>query len=208
MPDSTTQNTHKAPTQGFTYRGAALRHVAMPLGGLGAGQIALCGDGGLRQWQMVNQINHAGFVPDSFFALRASCTEPPIDVVRVLQSREVLDLESESTPLVNDNVIPADQQALTREHGVERTVFTGSYPFARIAYEDAQLPLEVKLEAFSPFIPLNAQDSGLPTIIFSFTLHNRSAHEVHGCLGAALQNAVGWDGLTPISGNQCPLYGG
>src|SRR6266700_6621786 len=98
---------------GYTYEGETLRHVAMPLGGLGAGQIALCGDGGLRQWQIVNQINHQGFVPDSFFALRASCTEPPLDVVRVLQSREVLDLEPESTPLVNDNVIPEDQQALT-----------------------------------------------------------------------------------------------
>src|SRR6266508_2951954 len=59
------------------YTGAALRHVAVPLGGLGAGQIALGGDGGLRQWQIVNQINHLGLVPDSFFAIRASCTEPP-----------------------------------------------------------------------------------------------------------------------------------
>ena len=34
---------------GNTYQGEALRHVAMPSGGLGTGQIALGGDGGLRQ---------------------------------------------------------------------------------------------------------------------------------------------------------------
>src|SRR5678815_4495227 len=83
--------------------GIDARHVAMPLGGIGAGQIALGADGGLRQWQIVNQINHVGFVPDSFFAIRATSTEPPLDVLRILQSREVLDWEPDPTPLVTDD---------------------------------------------------------------------------------------------------------
>lgn len=194
---------------GYTYSGEAIRHVAMPLGGLGAGQIALCGDGGLRQWQMVNQINHTGFVPDSFFAIRASCGTPPMDVVRLLQSRESLHFPAGSTPLITDDVLPVDQRKLLeRFSGVERTVFTGAYPFAHLAYEDAALPVEVSLQAYSPFIPLNSEESGLPAIVFTFTVRNLVAHRVHGSLGAALQNAVGWDGLTPIEGNRCPLYGG
>jgi uncharacterized protein (DUF608 family) len=191
------------------YRGEALRHVAMPLGGLGAGQIALAGDGSLRQWQMVNQVNHLGFVPDSFFAIRAACIEPPLNVTRVLQSREVQAFAEQHTPLVNDDVIPADQRALlARYPGIERTRFSGLYPFAHIGYEDAQLPLEIELEAYSPFIPLDAQASGLPAILFTFTLSNRWSHTIQGGLGATLQNAVGWDGVTPITGNRCPLYGG
>src|SRR2546428_13047342 len=35
----------------IVYRGEQLRAVAMPLGGIGAGAIALAGDGGLRPWQ-------------------------------------------------------------------------------------------------------------------------------------------------------------
>src|ERR1700751_5053964 len=97
---------------GVEYSDEALRHVAMPLGGLGTGQIALGGDGGLRQWQMVNQVNHLGFVPDSFFAIRTACIEPPLNVVRVLQSREVLARTENHTPLVNDDMIPPGQQAL------------------------------------------------------------------------------------------------
>jgi non-lysosomal glucosylceramidase len=196
-------------TLGYTYTGEALRHVAMPLGGIGAGQIALGGDGGLRQWQIVNQINHLGFVPDSFFALRTLCTEPPVNEIRVLQSREVIDLPQDHTPLVNDDYIPSEQRALLQKFpGVERTTFTGAYPFAQIAYEDAKLPVAISLEAYSPFVPLDAENSGLPAIIFTFMLRNRWTHGVNGCLGAALQNAVGWDGLTPITGNRCPLYGG
>jgi non-lysosomal glucosylceramidase len=194
---------------GYRYEGDALRYLALPLGGIGSGQIALCGDGALRQWQMVNQVNHLGFVPDSFFALRVSSTEPPTDVVRVLQSRENLAPRPGQTPLVNDNVIPDDQRTLlTRFPGVERTSFSGAYPFGHVTYEDATLPVEVSLEAWSPFVPLDATASGLPAITFTFRLWNRTATYVHGCLGAALQNAVGWDGVTPILGNRCSLYGG
>jgi non-lysosomal glucosylceramidase len=194
---------------GRVYGGEALRHVAMPLGGLGSGQIALGGDGGLRQWQMVNQINHKGFIPDSFFAIRVSSVEPPIDLVRVLLSRERMDLAEDHTPLVNDDHIPADQRALADKFpSVQRTTFAGTYPFARVAYEDPELPVEVRLEAYSPFVPLDAQTSGLPAIVFTFRITNRWTHEVSGGLGATLQNAVGWDGITPISGNRCPLYGG
>src|SRR3712207_675673 len=118
-------------THARVYGGEALRHVAMPLGGLGSGQIALGGDGGLRQWQMVNQINHKGFIPDSFFAIRASSVEPPVDLVRVLLSRERMELAEDHTPLVNDDHIPADQRALVDKFpSVQRTTFSGTYPFA------------------------------------------------------------------------------
>jgi non-lysosomal glucosylceramidase len=194
---------------GQLYAGEALRNVAMPLGGLGTGQIALGGDGGLRQWQMVNQINHRGFIPDSFFAIRVSSVEPPLDLVKVLLSHERMELPPAPTPLVNDDHIPEDQRALVEKFsGVARTTFTGIYPFARVLYEDSELPMEVELEAHSPFIPLDADASALPAIVFNFWIRNRWTHEVSGCLGAALQNAVGWDGITPVSGNRCPLYGG
>src|SRR5258708_30860879 len=174
--DLRTESRTTQQANGFTYQGEALRHVALPLGGLGTGQIALGGDGGLRQWQMVNQINHLGFVPASFFALRATSLEPPIDIVRVLQARTPLEHSAEDTPSVNDDSIPAAQlDLLDRAGGAARTTFTGEYPFARIAYEDEQLPVEIQMEAFSPVIPLDAAASSLPAIYFTFTILNRAA---------------------------------
>lgn len=194
---------------GYRYEQEALRYLAMPLGGVGTGHIALGGDGALRQWQIVNQVNHLGFVPDSFFAIRVSSVEPPRDVIRILQSSERLEHRYTQTPLVNDDVIPDDQRSLlTRFPGVQTTTFTGAHPFAHLDYEDRALPVRVSLEAWSPFVPLDIAASELPAIMFTFHLQNRSMTHVHGCLGAALQNAVGWDGVTPIAGNRCPLYGG
>ena len=191
------------------YAGAALRHLAVPLGGIGTGTVALGGEGGLRQWQLFNQINHRAFVPDSFFALHVGSERPPRDHLCILQSREALALERQGTPLVDDDFIPDQQRRLVeRIGGVERTSVQTSYPFVRIAYEDDRLPLEVQLEAFSPFAPFDAAASGIPAVVFTFSLRNRSDSSVHGQIAATAQNAVGWDGITPIAGTRCPRYGG
>jgi uncharacterized protein (DUF608 family) len=124
--------------RGRIFRGEALRNVAMPLGGIGTGQIAIAGDGGLRQWQISNIPNHLASVPDAFFAL--STTKGDGTSTRILQSEEVLALEPLNTPCVNDEVVPQHQRDLVARHGgVTRTTFTGAYPFATVAYEDANL---------------------------------------------------------------------
>lgn len=135
------------------------RHVAMPMGGIGTGQVSICGNGSLRQCEIFNQANHLGFVPDSFFAVSASLESTergtaPGGIVRLLQSQAALDSPDGHTPLVNDDVVPDQQWALLQRFArVERTTFTGAYPFARIAYHDSGLPIEIELEAYSPFIP-------------------------------------------------------
>ena len=197
----------KAFPPGRQYRGAALRHVAMPLGGVGAGQVAICGDGALRQWELFHLPNHLAFVPDSFFAISAATGDE--SVTRILQSREVLDLPEARTPMVNDDHIPTQQRALLdRFPGVDRTVFTGAYPFARIDYEDAALPVDTALEAYAPFVPTDVEASDLPAVVFTFHIHNPTDRRVRGKLGATLKNVVGWDGVVPIERNACPSLGG
>jgi uncharacterized protein (DUF608 family) len=83
--------------------GAEFGHLAMPLGGIGTGNLAICADGGLRQWQLHNIGNHAGALPGSFFALRVSRWEPPLDAVRILQAPP---RDSTDTPLVTDDIVP------------------------------------------------------------------------------------------------------
>lgn len=52
------------------------------------------------------------------------------------------------------------------------------------------MPVTVKLEAFSPFIPLNTDDSSLPATILQFTLRNTSAAPVEATLCGELENGV------------------
>lgn len=193
------------------YRGEALRAVAMPLGGIGAGTIALCGDGSLRQWQIHNQVNHLACVPHSFFAVWARRARPPEEpVARVLQSSALYDVVGPpAPPTSNDHLVPpAHRKLLKRLPGVQAVEFIGEYPIAELTYDDPALPLQVQMEAFSPFIPLNSKDSGLPAIVFNFTVANPTDFAMLASVGATLQNAVGWDGITPIFDHECFLYGG
>jgi uncharacterized protein (DUF608 family) len=77
--------------------------------------------------------------------------------------------------------------------------FSGEYPFAWLRYLDGALPVDVSLEAFSPFIPLNTKDSGLPAVVFRFTVRNRSRQPVDAALMASAPNLVGWDGYAPLN---------
>src|ERR1700735_5417974 len=88
------------------YLDDARRSVAMPLGGIGTGHVAICGDGSLRQWQLTGTPNHDGYVPASFFAIRASGVEPPLNVARGLSS--AIPTPSEPAPNVTDHMLPFD----------------------------------------------------------------------------------------------------
>ena len=196
--------------RGRTYSGEQLRAIALPLGGLATGQVALGGDGGLRQWQLMNQSNHLAFVPDAFFALRAGHSPAPATGdTRILQSEAVLALPRLDTPRVNDDLIPDDQRELVnRFGGVAETTFTAAYPFATIDYLDDRLPVALSLEAYSPYIPLEGDKSELPVVSFTFTVTNPGPTPVWGAIAGTLKNIVGWDTAAPIHGNACALFGG
>ncbi|MBM3289787.1 MAG: hypothetical protein FJY92_06510, partial [Candidatus Hydrogenedentes bacterium] len=49
-------------------------------------------------------------------------------------------------------------------------------------------------EAFSPYVPLNAKDSGLPAAVFRFTVRNESSGPVDAAIMGAVPNLIGWDG--------------
>ncbi|MFI9561348.1 GH116 family glycosyl-hydrolase [Nonomuraea endophytica] len=182
------------------------RHVAMPLGGIGTGNLAICADGGLRQWQLQNSGNHLGGLPYTFFALRVSTWEPPANRTVILQAPPP-EPGAEGTPLVNDDHVPAWQRELLARHpGVPGTTFRGLYPFARIEYHG--LPVRAELEAFNPLIPLDVERSSLPVAMFTFTLANDGAVPAQVWLAAAVQNPVGHDGTTAVEGVRAVGYGG
>jgi len=189
-----------------TYSADRRRAVAMPLGGIGTGNVAISGTGGLKQWQLHNQGNHLGFVPQSFFGLRVSSTEPPLSVRRVLQSPAPAP-HPEPAPLVNDHLEPGAGARLASWPLVRGTTFEGAYPFARIDYLD-DWPVSVRLEAYTPFVPLDQDASALPLASFTFRVTNQFSHDLHGWLLGTLQNVVGWDGVTPISAGRCAVLGG
>ncbi|MHC4181430.1 MAG: GH116 family glycosyl hydrolase, partial [Planctomycetota bacterium] len=85
---------------------------------------------------------------------------------------------------------------------IENVRFTGEYPIGLVRFSDPKLPVRVEMEAFSPFIPLNAKDSALPATIFHITLENTSNKAVKAGIAGFLENAVLIDSAKSILANR------
>jgi uncharacterized protein (DUF608 family) len=69
--------------------------------------------------------------------------------------------------------------------------FTGEFPLARVDFEDPGLPVKVSLEAFSPFIPLEPDDSGLPVAVLRYRVSNPGPSNAKAAIAFSVDNPVG-----------------
>jgi len=161
--------------------GAALEQVAFPLGGLGTGMVSLGGWGQLRDWEIRNRPHKGASMPQGFFMLR--CRNADLDVTRVLQG-----------PLGGNYIGNGHSAGHDVGQGLPRfesCSFDGRFPIASVKLDDPAIPLDVELEAFNPFIPLNDKDSGIPCAILIYRLHNPTKSSVEAHLFGNLTNLIG-----------------
>ncbi len=168
-----------------TYEGEYLTRVAMPLGGIGTGTISLGGRGDLRDWEIRNH-PAKGFIPrDAFFALwaRAAHARP---VTRCLEGALQPPYEGPFGASQTNHGLPR----------FRRCSFHAAYPFAQVLLRDPDVPLAVRLEAFNPLVPADADASGLPVAVLRFVLINETDEHVEAAVCGSLSNFLGARGNT------------
>ncbi len=167
-----------------TYTGDQLRRVAMPIGGIGTGTVALGGRGDLRDWEIANRPAKRFRPGNAFFSVwtqdsrgnsAARILEGPIDTV---------DLDGEGG-------CPVPHHGLPRFRNCS---FESVYPFGRVQLSDDDVPVAVALEAFNPLVPTEADDSGLPVAQLKYTLKNTSGIDLDVAVCGTIQNFIGDDG--------------
>ena len=171
-----------AQGESTVYSGDDLDTIAMPVGGVCTGQVYLAGDGRLTHWDVFNQRIFTGYGRDNYRLGRGS--ESPLEQGFAIQ------VESGGKRIV---------RSLDRA-GFPGVQFCGEYPIGRVEYEDKDVPVSVKLEAFSPFIPLDADDSGLPAVMMHFTVKNLSQQAADVTLAGWLENGVCLESAAELPG--------
>lgn len=163
------------------FTGENLKEIAFPLGGIGTGTIALGGRGNLRDWEIFNRPAKGNIPPYTFIAIYAKkAGRQP--VARLLESN------LQPSFVAGPGMPPERLCGLPR---LRKATFKGEYPLARIDFEDKALPVNVSLEAFNPFIPLNEKDSGLPVAILRYTVTNPTREKVDCSIAFNIQNPLG-----------------
>jgi non-lysosomal glucosylceramidase len=158
------------------YTGDELTCIGMPVGGICAGQLYLRGDGTLAEWGIFNVDRPTGYGDNNY---RTYTPPSPVEQGFGLA------------------ITPAGGRTAYRtldRRGFSRIEFIGQYPIGTVRYRTAEgdaEPVEVVLEAFSPFVPLDARQSATPGTILRFRVKNVSHKRVHAALGGWIQNPVG-----------------
>lgn len=188
VPKSLQGGAYNVSTSDVTYprvfSGAKLKMISFPLGGVAAGSIGLGGRGELRNWEIFNRPNIGFRPPYAFPSIWAQADGKP--VARVLEARILPPYEGEDG--LGANNVPG----LSR---LETATFTGEYPLAHIDFEDRTLPVTVELDAFSPFIPHEADDSGLPVAVLCYRVTNPGSAPASIGIAFSIDNPVSNSGV-------------
>jgi uncharacterized protein (DUF608 family) len=162
------------------FSGRQLQMISFPLGGVGAGSIGLGGRGQLHHWEIFNRPNK-GYRPTYAFPsiwVQAGGGKP---IVRVLESRILPPYEGQ------DGLGSSNVPGLSR---LASATFVGEYPLAHIDFEDRSLPVTVGLDAFSPFIPHEPDDSGLPVAVLAYKVTNPGRVAARVSIALSIENPV------------------
>ncbi|MGV3713005.1 GH116 family glycosyl-hydrolase [Pseudolysinimonas sp.] len=160
---------------------AAASAAAFPLGGIGTGNVSIGARGELRDWELANRPAKGAKNPFSFFAIRVAADgEAP--VARVLEAALRPPHEADQGYYAGDlGGLPRFADARMR----------GAYPLLEVDLLDPDLPVDVTLTAFTPFVPLDADDSGIPGAVLRYRVRNTGSAPLDVAIVGSLSNPVG-----------------
>ncbi len=159
------------------------------LGGIGAGSIELRKDGIFRNWTIFNNMPLFGGP-----RLEVQDDESLFFMVRWQEPGEHPQLRL--LQIMSDKPHPAGIQlqfyTFRWVQSVAEVEMTTRWPISTLKFTDPDMPFEIEMDAFTPFIPHNVKDSALPGAYFHFTLTPKKKRPCEVLLIATLKNMVGY----------------
>ncbi len=150
------------------WKGDELESIGMPIGGIAAGQMYLCGDGTLGCWEIFNRHDYQNVGPYSY-------AKRPIP---------------HSVKFGFEVQVDGQTYSLDKK-GFANVTFNGQHPIAIVTYDAPAAPVKAQMTAYTPFIPMNAKDSALPTTVFEIEITNVASARIEFNLRCFLENACG-----------------
>ena len=157
-----------------TYEGEALMRIGMPVGGVCAGLVYLGGDGKLWYWDIFNRYL-SGVQPRQIQYKGRSWHGLPQGLGAWQGGNYIDPITTQPCPFEQGFALKVSAGGTTQVRTLDRkgwkhVSFTGTYPVGTIRYSDPDCPVKVTLEAYSPFCPLDFDNSSYPATVMRYTL--------------------------------------
>ncbi|MDX2023475.1 MAG: GH116 family glycosyl hydrolase [Deltaproteobacteria bacterium] len=170
-------------------RNADKARNGVTLGGVGSGGAELRKDGRFYNWSAFNNAPRGTGEPlpeeqadFMFFKLRYEVPgqEPRIKLLQIEDGYRV-------------GTVEVHVYEFPWMTGVEKIEYSARFPNAELVFTDPEMPVEVRMKAWSPFIPHDVDSSNLPALCFDFQIVNKSNTPVDVMLIACQRNLAGYD---------------
>ena len=159
--------------------------AAFLLGGIGTGNVSVDARGSLVDWEIFNRPAKGRKLPFSFFAL-SSQPDGGERQTRVLEGPV-------QPPHTRSHGYSPGEVAGLPHFTTSRLV--GEYPFVWVDLVDESLGLDVRMEAFTPFVPLDADASGIPAAVIRYRCRNTGTDAREVSVAGSLPNVCGMQGF-------------
>lgn len=193
---SCTKTTNDTAAKGEIYRKNYRVRSGIAIGGIGAGSIELRKDGQFYNWSIFNNyplgtgsdFKIKGF-PNSFeeeslffFVVRYQVgnEEPKLKLLQLNNS-------------LNEGGLQSIAYYYPWLSAIEEIEYSAEFPYTHLTFRDSEMPFDIKLKAFSPFIPHDVKNSTLPGAYFDFTIEPKTKEPIDFTLITSLRNTVGYD---------------
>jgi uncharacterized protein (DUF608 family) len=165
------KNTTESHEYNSFYSGKYLDRIAFPVGGIGAGMFCLEGNGAVSHMSVHNHPEVYN-EPCMFAAISVRGLKNGIKVIE----GKVPDWKKFGQP-DSANGSGGASYGLPRFQNVK---FTSRFPFAEIEMTDNDIPVEIRLTGWSPFIPTDADNSSLPVGALEYSIRNSGESKIEG----------------------------
>ncbi|MBN2806342.1 MAG: hypothetical protein JXR22_06760, partial [Prolixibacteraceae bacterium] len=166
------------------------------LGGIGTGSLELRKDGQFYHWSIMN--NWPLFTGKPLL-IRSFPHNSDHDSYLFFLVRYQVDGEKPQIKLlqINDGISEAGLEGISYYYpwmsAIEHIEYNGSFPFVSMKFTDKEMPFDITMQAFSPFVPHDVKNSSLPGVYFNFEIESHSDKPVDVFLIASLRNLTGYD---------------
>lgn len=173
------EETIRKNTKTYTNKERAFRAM---LGGIGTGNLSLDERGAMCDFEMMNHPDKGLKVPYTFFSMWSREGEE--------ESRAfVLETKPEG---ICSKALGHPSGELYGLPRMDSCTIETNYPYFKYDFKREGLPFDVVMEAYTPFIPLNAKDSGIPGFSVTYSITNRSGKLSQVSVCGTMYNFTGY----------------
>ena len=164
------------------YSGKYLDRIAFPIGGIGAGMFCIEGTGSISNMSVRNRPE----VYNEPCMFAAVSVKGSVYGTKILEG-QVPDWKKFGQP-GSANGSSGTSYGLPR---FQQAKFISRFPFAQIDLKDDDIPLEVQLKGWSPFIPTDADNSSLPVGAIEYSFRNTGLSKIEAVFSYSSRNFMG-----------------